>query len=139
MTITTAICNSFKRELLLGTHDFVNDVIMAALYTDVADLGAGTTVYSATNEVTGTGYTAGGEEINVATGYPALNGNFAEVRFDTLTWDEVTTTFRGVLFYNQSKGNKAIAVYDRGQNVTVVAGPIVIRVPLSELAPVTVT
>lgn len=139
MTIATGICNSFKLELFRGIHDFDNDVIMVALYTDAAALGPGTTVYTATGECTGTGYTAGGEEANVAAGYPALNGNFAEVRFDNVQWDEVTTVYRGALFYNQSKGNKAIAAYDRGANIDVSAGPIVIRVPLADLAPVTIT
>ena len=90
-----------------------------------------------TNEITGTGYTAGGATATVDT--VALNGNFAEVRFEDIEWASASITYRGLLIYNSSKSNKAVAVYDRGSSVTVVSGPIRIRVPGGDLAPVTIT
>lgn len=139
MAITAGICNSFKLELLSGIHDFENDVIKAALYTEDADIGPSTTAYTVTEEVSGSGYTAGGATASVEGGYPALNGNFAEVRFGNVDWASVSVTFRGVLFYNSSKANRAIAVYDRGSNITVVSGLLRIRVPSGDLAPITIT
>lgn len=139
MTITTAICNSFKLELLQGIHDFDNDVFKAALFVEAADLGESTTAYSTTNEASGTGYTAGGVTVSVEGGYPALVGNAAEVRFAWIEWASASITYRGVMIYNSSKANRAVGVWDRGSTVTVVGGPIRIRVPGGDLAPITVT
>jgi hypothetical protein len=138
MAITTAICKSFKAELLAGIHDLDNDVLKAALYTDAADLGE-TTAYSATNEASGGGYTAGGMEIEATSGYPALNGNFAEFRFDPIQWPASSITARGMLLYNASKADRAIAVYDFGSNYTSVNGTFEVAVPLVDLVPITAT
>ena len=86
MAITAGMCNSFKLELLQAVHDFDNDVFKAALFTEDATLSPSTTAYSATNEASGSGYTAGGATATVDT--VALNGNFVEVRFEDIAVDD---------------------------------------------------
>jgi hypothetical protein len=126
MAITTAICNSFKQEILEGVHDAA-DTYKIALYTDAATLGASTTAYSATNEVTGTGYTAGGETL---TGYTSgLSSNTAYITFSDPSWSDATITARGCLIYNSSKSNKALAAFDFGANVVAVSGTFTIDLP----------
>lgn len=120
MSITTAICNSYKQEILEGVHSSL-DTYKVALYTDAATLSAATTAYSATNEVaTGSGYTAGG--LTLANFTSGLSGSVAFVTFDDPQWTSASITARGCLIYNSSKSNKAVSVYDFGQNVTSVNG-----------------
>lgn len=106
---------SFKKELYQGIHDLSTDVLYIALYTASADLNAATTVYSATNEVTGTGYVAGGVALTGTTinsdGYTAYV-NFSNVVFNA------AVTARCALIYNTSQGNKSIAVLDFGSDKT---------------------
>lgn len=126
MAITTAVCNSFKQEILEGVHDST-DTYKIALYTDSATLGASTTAYSATNEVSGTGYSAGGKTLSgFSTG---LSGSTAYLTFTDPQWTESTITARGCLIYNSSKSNKAIGVFDFGQNVTSVNGTFTVDLP----------
>ena len=114
--ITAGLTTSFKREVLLGVHDLVNDVLKIALYTADANLGPDTTVYSVTNEVSGTGYTAGGK---ILTGVTVLTADTtAYVDFADPSWDPAVFTARGALIYNASKSNKAIAVLDFGSDKT---------------------
>lgn len=117
MAITQEPCNSFKLELLQAIHDFDNDTIKMALFTASATLDKDTTAYSTTNEISGTGYTAGGAVMTVASSYPQLVGDNAEVRFDTVTWASADFTCRGALIYNASKANRAIHVVDFGNDV----------------------
>ena len=120
MPITTAICNSYKKEILEGVHSSL-DTYKVALYTDAATLSAETTAYSATNEVAaGGGYTAGG--LTLANFTSGLSGSVAFVTFDDPQWTSASITARGCLIYNSSKSNKAVSVYDFGQNVTSVNG-----------------
>ncbi len=128
MAIRSGLCKSYKLELLQGIHDFSADTIMAAIYTGNADLGPDTTEYSVTNEATGTNWSAGGVEIPVADDYPAIHTptGRAVVKFEDVTVSNVTVTFRAVLLYNASKDNRAIAVLDRGIDVVLTAGPMVI-------------
>lgn len=120
MSITTAICNSYKQEILEGVHSSL-DTYKVALYTDAATLSAETTAYSATNEVdAGGGYTAGG--LTLANFTSGLSGSVAFVTFDDPQWTSASITARGCLIYNSSKSNKAVSVYDFGQNVTSVNG-----------------
>lgn len=126
MAITTAICNSYKKEVLDGTH-VSTDVYKIALYTDVATLDASTTAYSATNEVSGTGYTAGGATL---AGYTSgLSSNTAYITFSDPSWANSTITARGCLIYNSSKSNKAVAAFDFGSNVVSVSGTFTIDLP----------
>lgn len=117
MAITQTQTTSFKGELYQAVHNFTTDVFKIALYTSDAVLGANTTVYTTAGEVVGTGYTAGGKVLTGTT----INTGFgtAYVSFNTpVTWTGVTFTARGALIYNSSKGNKAVAVYNFGTNMT---------------------
>ena len=127
MAISQAMCSSFKSEVLGGIHDLDTDVIKIALYTSAATLGAATTAYSATNEVSGTGYTAGG---NTLTGAAiSLDGTTAIVDFADTTWPAATITARGALIYNSSKANRAIAVLDFGSDKTSTNGDFSVQFP----------
>ena len=126
MPITTAICNSYKQELLEGVHAST-DTYKIALYTDAATLSKATTAYSATNEVSGTGYDAGGKTL---TGFVSgLSTDTAYITFDDPSWTGSTITARGCLIYNSSKSNKAVAVFDFGSNVVSVSGTFTIDFP----------
>lgn len=116
MAITQAMCSSFKQQILLGEHDLDTDVIKLALYTSAANLSAATTVYTAANEVAGTGYVAGGNTLTGAT--VSLSGTTSFVDFNNTTWNPASFTARGALIYNSSKSNKAIAVLDFGADKT---------------------
>lgn len=107
---------SFKQELYLGIHDLDTDTIKIALYTSLADLGYETTVYSATNEISGTGYSSGGKVLTGA--IVSSSGTTAYVTFNNVTWDPASFTCRCALIYNASKGNKSIAVLDFGSDKT---------------------
>jgi VCBS repeat-containing protein len=127
MAITQSMCSSFKSEVLGGIHDLDTDVIKIALYTSSATLGASTTAYSTTNEISGTGYTAGGNTLTS----PAisLDGTTAVVDFADSTWSTATITARGALIYNSSKSNRAIAVLDFGENKTSTSGNFTVQFP----------
>jgi hypothetical protein len=115
MAITTALCNSYKQEILQGIH-LAADTYKIALYTNAATLGKGTTAYSATNEVSGTGYTAGGATLS---GFAAtLDGDVACLDFADPSWANATITARGALIYNASRSNKAVAAFDFGADVS---------------------
>jgi hypothetical protein len=107
---------SFKVEVYEGIHDLLTDTIKMALYTANADLGAATTIYTATEEVVGTGYTAGGNTLTGAT-VQSLDTT-AYVSFNNSVWNPASFTTRGALIYNASKGNKAIAVLNFGNDKT---------------------
>lgn len=127
MAISQAMCSSFKQEILLGEHDLDTDVIKIALYTSLATLGASTTVYTTSDEVVGTGYTAGGNTLTSPT--VSLSGTTAYVDFADTSWTTATITARGALIYNSSKSNKAIAVLDFGSDKTSTAGTFTIQFP----------
>lgn len=126
MAITTALCNSFKQEILEGVHGTA-DVYKVALYTSTATLGASTTAYSATNEVSGTGYTAGGATLSgLLTG---LSSGTAYMTFSDPSWASASITARGCLIYNSSKSNKAVAAFDFGGDVTSTNGTFTVDFP----------
>lgn len=115
MAIVQGQTTSFKAELYQGVHNLVSDTIKIALYTGAANLNLATTVYSTTNEVVATGYTAGG---NTLTGTTInTSGYTAYVNFANTSWSSALTA-RCALIYNASKGNKAIAVIDFGADKT---------------------
>jgi len=107
---------SFKVEVYKGVHNLLTDTIKIALYTANADLSAATTIYTASEEVVGVGYTAGGNTLTGAT-VEALD-TVAYVNFNNATWNPAAFTTRGALIYNASKGNKAIAVLNFGNDKT---------------------
>lgn len=126
MAITTAICNSYKQEILEGVHALA-DVYKVALFTSAATLGASTTAYSTTNEVVGTGYTAGGATLSgILTG---LSGSTSYLTFSDPSWATSTITARGCLVYNSSKSNKAVAAFDFGADITSTAGTFTVDFP----------
>jgi hypothetical protein len=111
--ITQTATTSFKADLLKAVHDFNTDTFKIALYLATADLGANTTVYTASGETSGTGYTAGG---NTLTGVSVNDAGF--VLFSNTSWNPAVFTARGALIYNSSKSNKAVAVLDFGSDKT---------------------
>jgi hypothetical protein len=142
MANTQAICTSFKTELLNGIHALgtsviraatTADTLKAALYLASATVNAATTAYSATGEVTGSGYTAGG--VTVTNGNaPASSGTTAYwTPSASFAWVSVTlaTAFDAVLIYNSTQGNKAVAVYTFGSQ-TVTAGNFTLTMPTND-------
>jgi hypothetical protein len=106
---------SFKKELYQGIHDLSTDAIWIALYTAAANLNQDTTVYSSTNEVVASGYTAGGQ---VMTGVTiSSDGYTAYVNWANVSWTTAVTA-RCALIYNVTKGNKSVAVLDFGSDKT---------------------
>jgi hypothetical protein len=106
---------SFKKELYTGVHNLSTNTLKIALYTANADLNQDTTVYSATNEVTGTGYTAGGVTL---TGVTINSSDYtAYVDFSDVVFN-ASVTARCALIYNVTQGNKSIAVLDFGSDKT---------------------
>jgi len=133
MAITQTLCTSFKVELLTGTHNFTattGDSFKIALYTSSATLGATTTAYSSTNEVSGTGYTAGGAALTEVT--PTSSGTTAYVDFGDATWSSATITARGALIYNSTDSNKAVAVLDFGADKTSTNGDFTVQFPTAD-------
>lgn len=142
MANTQAMCTSFKTEILSGIHALgttviraatTADTLKAALYLASATINATTTAYSATGEVTGTGYTAGGITVTNATA-PAATGTTAYwTASASLTYTNVTlsTAFDSVLLYNSTQGNKAISVHTFGSQ-TITAGTFVLTMPTND-------
>jgi hypothetical protein len=133
MAITQAVANSFKLELLQGIHDFDGgDQLKIALYESSANLGAGTTNYTTSGEASGTGYTAGGENLSFASSTPKLDTGKAILDFDNVTWTNATFTVRGALIYNSSKADRAVAVLNFGTDVGVSNGDFTIEFPTAD-------
>lgn len=132
MAITQAVCSSFKQELLGGVHNFTastGDVFKIALYTSSATLDSTTTVYSSTNEASGTGYTAGGNTLTTATGSVFISGTTAYIDFDDTTWASSTISAAGALIYNSSKSNKAVLVLNFGGTYSSTSGNFTVQFP----------
>jgi len=136
MAITTAMCNSFKQELLGGTHDLDTDVLKIALIKSsmAGTYGASTTNYSDvtgnSDEASGTGYSAGGQNLDSAT--ISLDGSTAIVDFADEVFSTVTVSVDGCIIYNSSQGNKAICVIDFGGTVSAVAGNLTVQFPTAD-------
>ena len=126
MAILQTATTSFKIELLQAVHNFgptTPNTFKVALYTAAANLGTATTIYSTTNEVTGTGYTAGGNTLTISI-YPTAANNSASIptayiSFNNTSWTNATFTARAALIYNATQGNKSVAVLDFGSDKTV--------------------
>ena len=138
MAITQAMCTSFKQELLQAKHDFTTSTghsFKLALYTSSATLGATTTDYSATNEVSGTGYSAGGGALTNVT--PTTSGTTAFTDFDDLTFSTATITANGALIYNTTTGGgsgttDSVVVLAFGGDKTSTAGDFTIQFPTAD-------
>jgi hypothetical protein len=138
MAITSALCTSFKKELLERKHDFnttSGHTFKIALYTSSASLGASTTNYSTTNEVVGTGYTAGG--IALTNVDPAISGTTAFIDFADVTFSTSTITAAGALIYNTttdggSGTTNAVAVISFGGDKISTNGDFIIQFPVAD-------
>jgi hypothetical protein len=136
MAITTAMCTSFKSELLGGTHDLDTDTLKIALIKDspTGTYGAATTNYSDvtgnSDEATGTNYTAGGQNLDGAT--ISTSGTTALVDFTDEVFADVTVSCDGCIIYNSSQSNKAICVIDFGGTVSATAGDLTIEFPTAD-------
>jgi hypothetical protein len=126
MAIQQTATTSFKVELLQAVHNFgptSPNTFKVALYTAASSVGPTTTVYTTTDEVVGTGYTAGGNTLVIST-YPTSGNNSsavptAYISFNNSSWTSATFTARGALIYNATQGNKSVAVLDFGTDKTV--------------------
>ena len=140
MAITQAMATTFKKELLVGAHDFdlsSGDTIKIALYLSTASLDATTTAYSTSGETTntaGTAYTAGGATLTKVD--PTTSGTTAYVDFADATWATASFTARGALIYNSTPNttsisltNPAVIVLDFGGDKTVSAGSFTVQFP----------
>ena len=148
MAITQAMCSSFKAELMLGVHDFRDasgDTFKIALYLSTADIDANTTAYTATNEASGTNYSAGGVALtNTGVAATNINANTGTgfTDFSDATFTNVTVTARGALIYNTTPSangvantaltNAAVCVLDFGSDKTATDGDFTIIFPTND-------
>ena len=134
MAITSAICNSFKTEILTGTHDFTassGNTFNLALYTSSASLGASTTAYTTSNEVSGSGYTAKGNALTSVT--PTLSTDTAVCDFADTSFTSASFTARGCLIFNEdATGDPAVCAIDFGSDKTVTSGTFTIQFPTAD-------
>ena len=128
------LCTSFKAEILRAVHDFTastGHTFKLALYTNSASFTAATTAYTATNEVSGTGYSAGGATLVSVT--PTTSGTTAFCDFADVVFSSSTITARGALIYNSSAaGNPAVAVLDFGSDKSSSNGDFTITMPTAD-------
>ena len=131
MAITQVLTDTFKQDCLDGAQNLGNggNTLKIALYTSSASLGATTSAYTTSNEVSGTGYTAGGATLSSqAVAFDSSN-NVAYFDAADPAWTTATITARGALIYNNSKSNASIAVLDFGSDFTSTAGTFTIQLP----------
>jgi hypothetical protein len=133
MAITSsAVCNTFKNQLLSGTHNFdqtSGDIFKIAMYISTATIGKSTTDYLTAGETSGTGYDAGGKKLAIGSQTHKLASDTAIVDWANLSWQTATITARGALLYNDSQADKAVAVLDFGGDKTATAGTFTIQFP----------
>jgi len=129
MPIVTAMCTSYRQELFeaLHNHTLGGHQFNMALYLDTATLGADTTAYTASNEASGAGYSAGGLAlVNVA---PTSAGTSAYTQFENAVWPNSTITARGCLIHNATSSSRAVSVHDFGQNYASIADSFSVLMP----------
>jgi|TARA_R100001463_G_scaffold63120_1_gene116060 hypothetical protein len=134
MAITSAICNSFKNEILKAVHNFTastGNTFKIALFTSSATLSASTTAYSSSNEITnssGTAYTAGGKALTSVT--PSLDSSTACCDFDDISWTSASFTANGCLIYNDTaSGDPSVCAVAFGGDKAVSSGTFTIQFP----------
>ena len=136
MAITSAICTSFKVELLKGTHNFTattGNTFKIALYDSDATLGASTTAFTTSEEITntsGTAYTSGCATLTSVT--PVASSTTAICDFSDVSFSSASFTANGALIYNSSQSNKAVAVIAFGGDKTVSSGTFTIQFPTAD-------
>lgn len=131
MAIQQGLTNSFKQDMLQAGQNIITDTLYMALYTGYADIGPLTTAYTAINEVTGTGYTAGGVVVTGAILSTDTNTGTVYVNFNNVSWPGANFTARGALIYNTSKSNKSVAVLDFGSDKTFSATSNTVVMPVN--------
>ena len=127
------LCTSFKKEVLEGLHDFNasgGNTYKLALYTNSPSFTAATTVYTTSNEISGTGYSAGGGTLTNID--PTTSGTTAFIDFADLTFSTATITARGALIYNSTNGDRTVCVLDFGADKTSTAGDFTIVFPTAD-------
>ena len=131
MAITSTLTTSFKKELLEAKHNFLasgGNSFKLALYTSSATMGAATTAFTTTNQVSGTNYTAGGSALTNVN--PTSGGTTGFTDFADLTFGTATVTARGCMIYNDNtNGDKSVATIDFGGDKTSTAGDFTIVFP----------
>ena len=136
MAITSAVCNSFKTEVLQAIHNFTassGNAFKLALYTSSATLNKSTTAYSATNEISnssGSAYSAGGIALTSST--PVLSTDTACCDFADVSWTSASFTANGCLIYNSTNSNKAVCAIAFGGDKTVSSGTFTIQFPVAD-------
>ena len=117
MALQQTLTTSFKQQILTAGQNLSSDTLYMALYDGFATLGPNTTAYDATNEVTGTGYSAGGQLLTGVTIGTSTDG-VVYVNFDNVVWNPAAFTARGALIYNTTRSNASVAVLDFGADKT---------------------
>lgn len=121
MPIIQGATNTFKTGLASGTFNFATDTFKIALYTGDADIGPTTSAYTATNEITGTGYSAGGQVVTVSvqptTGTDPSNTT-AYLSFNDVLWNPAAFTCRGAIIYKSGSGDPTVCILDFGGDKT---------------------
>jgi len=134
MAITSAIATSFKVEILKGVHNFTassGDTFKLALYTSSASLGAATTAYTTSEEVSGSGYTAKGNSLTSVT--PVASSTTAVCDFDNTSFTSASFTARGCMIFNEdATGDPTVCVIDFGSDKTVTSGTFTIQFPTAD-------
>ena len=136
MAITSAICNSFKQEILVGTHNFTassGHTFKIALFTSSATLNKSTTAYSTSNEISntsGSAYSAGGATLTSVT--PVLSTDTAVCDFSDVSFTSASFTAIVALIYNDSQSDKAVAAIAFGSDKTVTSGTFTIQFPAAD-------
>ena len=129
--IRTALCDSFKLDIIQGRH-VSDDDYRIALYDASAELSAATERYSPNGEVTGFGYDAGGKSLDdLRTG---LNNGSAFMSFGDVVFENISVIASGCMIYNASKEGRAVAVFDFGQEVEARNGKLTVSIPSSVIA-----
>jgi hypothetical protein len=118
MAIQQGLTNSFKQEMLQAGQNLLTDTLFMSLYTGAATIGSITTAYTASNEVTGTGYTAGGVQVTGATLATDVTTGTVYMNFNNVSFPGANFTARGALIYNVTRSNKSVLVLDFGADKT---------------------
>tara|TARA_R100001143_G_C3321975_1_gene115252 strand:- start:401 stop:832 length:432 start_codon:yes stop_codon:yes gene_type:complete len=134
MAISQAMCTSFKKEILEAKHNFLNsggNTFKIPLYTSSASLGAATTAYTTSNEITGTNYTAKGNTLTRVD--PSTSGTTALTDFADTTWSSSTITARGAMIFNETvSGDTSVLILDFGADKSSSSGDFTIQFPAAD-------
>ena len=136
MSIASAVCNSLKQEILVGTHNFTassGNAFKLAMYTSSATLNKSTTAYSTSNEISntsGSAYTAGGKALTSVT--PALSTDTACCDFADISFTSASFTANGCLIYNDTNADRAVCAIAFGGDKTVSSGTFTIQFPAAD-------